>query len=254
MVIYLKRDEEIGRMREAGRIVAEVLALMEEKVRPGITTAELDAIAEAWIRRQGATPSFLGYPPGSPRPFPATICASVNEELVHGIPGPRRLEEGDIITVDVGAFYRGYHGDAARTFPVGKVSEEALRLMEVTRGALEAGIAQAVVGHRVGAISHAVQSYVESRGYAVTRQYAGHGIGRHLHEEPQVFNFGSPRWGPKLRRGMTLCIEPMVLIGTERTRVLEDGWTVVSANGKLTAHFEDAIAITDGEPEILTRL
>ncbi len=254
MVIYLKKDEALQRMREAGRIVAEVLALMEERIRPGITTAELDAIAEAWIRRRGAKPSFLGYPPGSPRPFPATICASVNEELVHGIPGPRRLEEGDIITVDVGAFYRGYHGDAARTFPVGQVSEEALRLMEVTRGALEAGIAQAVVGHQVGAISHAVQRYVESRGYFVTRQYTGHGIGRHLHEEPQVLNFGPPHRGPRLRKGMTLCIEPMVLIGTGRTRVLEDGWTVVSANGKLTAHFEDAIAITDGEPEILTRL
>ncbi len=254
MVIYLKKDEALQHMREAGRIVAEVLALMEERIRPGITTAELDAIAEAWIRRRGAKPSFLGYPPGSPRPFPATICASVNEELVHGIPGPRRLEEGDIITVDVGAFYRGYHGDAARTFPVGQVSEEALRLMEVTRGALEAGIAQAVVGHRVGAISHAVQRYVESRGYFVTRQYTGHGIGRHLHEEPQVLNFGPPHRGPRLRKGMTLCIEPMVLIGTGRTRVLEDGWTVVSANGKLTAHFEDAIAITDGEPEILTRL
>ncbi len=254
MVIYLKKDEALQRMREAGRIVAEVLALMEERIRPGITTAELDAIAEAWIRRRGAKPSFLGYPPGSPRPFPATICASVNEELVHGIPGPRRLEEGDIITVDVGAFYRGYHGDAARTFPVGQVSEEALRLMEVTRGALEAGIAQAVVGHRVGAISHAVQRYVESRGYFVTRQYTGHGIGRHLHEEPQVLNFGPPHRGPRLRKGMTLCIEPMVLIGSGRTRVLKDGWTVVSANGKLTAHFEDAIAITDGEPEILTRL
>ncbi len=254
MVIDLKDDEALQRMREAGRIVAEVLALMEEHIRPGITTAELDAIAEAWIRRRGAKPSFLGYPPGSPRPFPATICASVNEELVHGIPGPRRLEEGDIITVDVGAFYRGYHGDAARTFPVGRVSEEALRLMEVTRGALEAGIAQAVVGHQVGAISHAIQRYVESRGYFVTRQYTGHGIGRHLHEEPQVLNFGPPHRGPRLRKGMTLCIEPMVLIGTGRTRVLEDGWTVVSANGKLTAHFEDAIAITDGEPEILTRL
>ncbi len=254
MVIDLKDDEALQRMREAGRIVAEVLALMEEHIRPGITTAELDAIAEAWIRRRGAKPSFLGYPPGSPRPFPATICASVNEELVHGIPGPRRLEEGDIITVDVGAFYRGYHGDAARTFPVGQVSEEALRLMEVTRGALEAGIAQAVVGHQVGAISHAIQRYVESRGYFVTRQYTGHGIGRHLHEEPQVLNFGPPHRGPRLRKGMTLCIEPMVLIGTGRTRVLEDGWTVVSANGKLTAHFEDAIAITDGEPEILTRL
>ncbi len=253
-MIDLKDDEALQRMREAGRIVAEVLALMEEHIRPGITTAELDAIAEAWIRRRGATPSFLGYPPGSPRPFPATICASVNEELVHGIPSPRRLEEGDIITVDVGAFYRGFHGDAARTFPVGQVSEEALRLMGVTRGALEAGIAQAVIGHQVGAISHAVQRYVESRGYFVTRQYTGHGIGRHLHEEPQVLNFGPPHRGPRLRRGMTLCIEPMVLIGTERTRVLRDGWTVVSANGKLTAHFEDAIAITDGEPEILTRL
>lgn len=252
-MIILKKAEEIKAMREAGRIVAEVLDMMREKVRPGVTTLELDRLAEAWIRKRGATPSFLGYPPGSRNPFPATICASVNEELVHGIPSSRRvLEEGNIVTVDVGAYYQGFHGDAAITVPVGKVAPEAQALLEVTAGALNAALSQAVAGRRLGDISHAIQTYVESRGYYVTRVYTGHGIGRQLHEDPQVLNYGQAGQGVLLRRGMTLAIEPMVLIGTDKTRVLDDGWTVVSANGRLTAHFEHTVAIADGEPDILT--
>lgn len=252
-MIILKKAEEIKTMREAGRIVAEVLDMMRDKVRPGVTTLELDRLAETWIRKRGATPSFLGYPPGSRNPFPATICASVNEELVHGIPSSRRvLQEGDIVTVDVGAYYQGFHGDAAITLPVGSVTPEAQALLDVTAGALNAALSQAVAGRRLGDISHAIQTYVESRGYYVTRVYTGHGIGRQLHEDPQVLNYGQAGQGVLLRQGMTLAIEPMVLIGTEKTRVLEDGWTVVSANGRLTAHFEHTVAIADGEPEILT--
>ncbi len=252
-MIILKKDEEIAIMREAGRIVGEVLTMMREKVRPGVSTLELDKLAEEWIRKRGATPSFLGYPPGSRNPFPATICASVNEELVHGIPSSRRvLQEGDIITVDVGAYYKGLHGDAAITLPVGTISPEAQALLDVTSGALNAALSQAVAGRRLGDVSHAIQSYVESRGYYVTRIYTGHGIGRQLHEDPQVLNYGQAGQGVQLRRGMTLAIEPMVLIGTAKTRVLEDGWTVVSANGRLTAHFEHTVAIMDGEPDILT--
>jgi len=252
-MIIIKTAEEVRTMREAGRIVGEVLALMREKVRPGVSTLELDRLAESWIRKRGAIPSFLGYPPGSRNPFPATICASVNEELVHGIPSARRvLQEGDIITVDVGAFYRGYHGDAAITLPVGTISPEAQALLEVTSDALNAALAQATAGRRLGDISHAIQTCVESRGYYVTRIYTGHGIGRHLHEDPQVLNYGQAGQGVLLRRGMTLAIEPMVLIGSGQTRTLADGWTVVSANGRLTAHFEHTVAITDGEPEILT--
>ena len=253
-MVILKRREEVRLMRQAGRIVAEVLALLEEKLRPGITTGELDRLAEAWIRKQGATPSFLGYPPGSRNPFPASICASVNAELVHGIPGARVLDAGDIITIDVGVFCQGFHGDAARTFPVGAVSAEATALLAITAAALEAGQAQARAGKHLGDISHAVQSTVEPRGYYLTRQYSGHGIGRQLHETPQILNVGAAGQGMPLTEGMTLCIEPMVLIGMAQTRVLADQWTVVSANGALTAHCENTLAIVDGEPEILTRL
>ncbi len=253
-MIVLKRPDELALMREAGRIVAEVLALMGELIRPGVMTKELDQAAEALIRRRGATPSFLGYPPNGRYPFPASICASINEELVHGIPGPRVLREGDIITVDVGTIYKGYQGDAARTYPVGRISEEAQQLLAVTQAALEAGIAQAVIGNRLGDISAAIQRTVESRGYYITRVYTGHGIGRAMHEEPTVFNFGNPGQGIPLRRGLTIALEPMVLIDTGETRELPDHWTVVSANGKLTAHFEHTIAVTDDGPDILTRL
>ncbi len=253
-MVILKRREELQAMRLAGRMVAEVLALLEERLHPGITTGELDRLAEAWIGKQGATPSFLGYPPGSRHPFPASICTSVNAELVHGIPGARVLQEGDIITIDVGVFYKGFHGDAARSFPVGAVSAEATSLLVTAAMSLEAGQAQARSGNHLGDISHAVQMAVEPLGYYLTRQYSGHGIGRQLHEAPQILNVGSAGQGMLLVDGMTLCIEPMVLIGTAQTQVLEDQWTVVSSNGALTAHFENTLAIVDGEPEILTRL
>ena len=241
-------------MRRAGRIVAEVLEGMRERVAPGVTTAELDEWAEALIRKRNAIPSFKGYPPGSAHPFPATICASINDELVHGIPGPRVLQEGDIISVDVGAILDGYHGDAAITLPVGQISAEAQELLDVTEGALRAGIAAATVGHRSGDISVAIQTYVESCGYNVVREYTGHGIGRKMHEDPQVPNYGRPGQGVRLREGMTIALEPMVLAGDRDVRVLDDHWTVVSRDGRLTAHFEHTIAITDGDAEVISRL
>ena len=228
--------------------------MMRERVTPGVTTAELNEWADAVLRKYSAIPSFKGYPPGSDHPFPASICASVNEELVHGIPGPRVLREGDIISIDVGAILDGYHGDAAVTLPVGQVSPEAQELLEVTEGALYAGIAAARADGRSGDISAAIQSYVESRGYNVVREYTGHGIGREMHEDPQVPNFGQRGRGVRLRRGMTVALEPMVLAGDSCVKVLDDHWTVVSCDGKLTAHFEHDIAITDGEAEILSRL
>jgi len=253
-LITLKSAAEINKMRRAARIVAEVLEGMREWVAPGVTTAELDRLAEAVIGKYNAIPSFKGYPSGSARPFPASICASMNEELVHGIPGPRVLQEGDIISIDVGAILEGYHGDAAITLPVGKISSEAQRLLEVTEGALYAGIAAARVGNRSGDISAAIQSHVESRGYNVVREYTGHGIGRQMHEDPQVPNYGSPGKGVRLRKGMTVALEPMVLAGDSCVRVQDDHWTVVSCDGELTAHFEHTIAITDGEVQILSRL
>ncbi len=253
-MVTLKSAVEINKMRRAGRIVAEVLEVMRERVAPGITTAELEELADAVIRKHNAIPSFKGYPPGNAHPFPSSICASVNEELVHGIPGPRVLQEGDIISIDVGAILDGYHGDAAITLPVGQIGQGAPRLLEVTEGALHAGIAAARVGNRSGDISAAIQSYVESRGYNVVREYTGHGIGRKMHEDPQVPNFGQPGKGVRLRRGMTVALEPMVLAGDTCVKVLDDHWTVVSCDGKLTAHFEHSIVVTDGEAEILTRL
>jgi len=241
-------------MRQSARIVAEVLERMREWVVPGVTTAELNELADTVIRKYNAIPSFDGYPPGGAHPFPASICASVNEELVHGIPGPRVLQEGDIISVDVGVILDGYHGDAATTLPVGQVSLEVQRLLDVTEGALYAGIAAARVGNRSGDISAAIQSYVESRGYNVVREYTGHGIGRKMHEDPQVPNYGQPGKGVRLRKGMTVALEPMVLAGDSCVKMLDDHWTVVSCDGELTAHFEHDIAVTDGDAEILSRL
>ena len=241
-------------MRHSGQIVAEVLQKMRELVVPGVTTEELDAAAEEIILGHSAIPSFKGYPPGSPHPFPASICASVNEELVHGIPGPRTLKEGEIISIDVGAIHSGYHGDAAVTLPVGKVSEEVKDLLKVTEESLYAGIAQARAGNRTGDVSAAIQIHVEQHGYSVVREYTGHGIGSQMHEEPQIPNFGEPGHGTLLREGMTMALEPMVLVGDHRVHVLGDHWTVVSAQGRLTAHFEHTIAVQDGEAEILTRL
>jgi methionyl aminopeptidase len=252
-LIVLKSEAEIEKMRRAGQIVAEVLDEMREQVAPGVTTAELNEVAASIIRGHDATPSFLGYPPGSAHPFPASICASVNEELVHGIPGPRALNEGDIISIDVGAILDGYHGDAAVTLPVGKVSPTTERLLEITEAALYEGLAAAKVGNRSGDISAAIQAYVEGQGYNVVREYTGHGIGRQMHEDPQVPNYGRPGQGVRLRAGMTVALEPMVLTGERYVRTLDDHWAVVSRDGKLTAHFEHTIAITDGAAEILTR-
>jgi methionyl aminopeptidase len=253
-MIHIKSDSELDKMRQAGRIVAEVLELMQERVAPGVTTGELNGLADELIRRYGAIPSFKGYPPGSAHPFPASICTSVNEELVHGIPGARVLQKGDIISIDVGAIHEGYHGDAAATLPVGQIDEETRRLLGVTEAALYAGIAQAREGNRSGDVSAAIQEYAEEHGYSVVREYTGHGIGRQMHEDPQVPNFGESGRGALLRTGMTIALEPMVLAGDRRVRVLDDRWTVVSVDGRLTAHFEHTVVVRNGEAEILTRL
>lgn len=253
--IRLKTKEELQLMREAGRIVAEVLSAMRTMVQPGVSTEELDRWAEDYIRRRGGIPAFKGYPSmkdeGGP-PYPATLCTSVNHVLVHGIPGPYRLKEGDLISIDVGVNFRGYYADAAITLPVGRVSPEARRLLEVTEAALWAAIAQARAGRRLGDIQWAIQHTVESQGFQVAREFTSHGIGRALHEPPSFINRGQPGRGLVLRPGMTLAIEPMVTMGDWRTRILEDGWTVVTLDGSLTAHFEHTIAITEGDPIILT--
>ncbi len=247
MEIIIKSAREIEIMRQAGRIVAETLALLSDKIRPGITTRELDALVYRTITKQGATPSFKGY-----RGFPASLCVSVNSEVVHGMPDKRVLREGDIVSLDVGAYYRGFHGDAAMTVGVGQVNSRAVALIEATKAALAAGIAAARAGARVGDISSAIQITAESRGFSVVRQYTGHGVGRDLHEEPLVPNFGSPGQGPLLRPGMTLALEPMVNMGDWQVMVQPNGWTVVTRDGSLSAHFEHTIAIREGEADILT--
>lgn len=248
-MITLKTEKQIEAMREAGRIVAETLELLARLVAPGISTLELDQAAEEYIRSRGAVPAFKGY-----SGFPASICASVNEEVVHGIPGPRKLLAGDIISIDTGAVKNGYVGDAARTFPVGQVSPEKLLLLKITEGSLLAGIQQAVIGNRLSDISHAVQTYVERHGFSVVRDYVGHGIGRQMHEEPQIPNFGRAGHGPRLAKGMTLAVEPMVNMGTYEVRTLLDNWTVVTLDGQCSAHFEHTIAVTPKGPEIMTKL
>jgi len=253
-LIVLKSERELEVMRRAGRLVARLLEELGRRVAPGVRLRDLDRFAEEFILRHGAVPAFKGYGgiPGQRPPFPATICASVNEQVVHGVPGDRRLREGDIVSIDVGLLLDGFYGDAAATFPVGEVSEEASRLLEVTRGALWEGIARARAGNRLSDISHAVQSYVESRGFSVVRDFVGHGIGRQMHEDPQVPNFGPPGLGPVLRPGMTLAIEPMVNAGGPEVVVLADGWTTATADGKLSAHFEHTVAITADGPLVLT--
>ncbi len=250
MTIIIKTEEEIAAMRQAGRIVAMILKKMVAQIRPGMETKELDIIAEKELGKCGARSSFKGY-----RGFPANLCVSVNEEIVHGIPGKRVLREGDIVSLDFGAIYDGFQGDAAVTVGVGRISKKAKELIDVTRGALEAGIKAAYAGARLGAISYAIQYYVElqRQGYKVIREYTGHGIGRDMHEEPLIPNFGLPDSGPILKKGMTLALEPMVSMGDWRTRVGDDQWTVLTADGSLSAHFEHTIAITDGEPEVLTK-
>lgn len=249
MGIILKSPREITQMRGAGRVVAAVLEEVGKKVRPGITTAELDDIAVSEVKKRGVEASFKGY-----RGFPASICTSVNEEVVHGIPGSRVLQEGEIISLDFGALMNGFHGDAAVTVGVGKISTEAQKIIDATQGALQAGIAAARIGARLGDVSAAIQSYAEARGFSVVREYVGHGIGRELHEDPQVPNFGVTGEGPVLQKGMTMALEPMLNAGGWRTRVAEDKWTVVTADGRLSAHFEHTIVIDENGPGILTKL
>lgn len=246
-MIVLKNKEELGFMREAGKITAGALVTAGELVRPGATLISIDAAVRKFIERHGAKPSFLGY--GG---FPASACISVNEEVIHGIPSSRRLEEGDIVKVDVGAYFKGFHGDAARTFFCGKVSEEAVRLEQVTRESFFEGIKFADSRYRIGDISSAIQQHVENAGFSVVRNYIGHGVGKNLHEDPEVPNYGRAGKGTRIYEGMTLAIEPMVNVGTYEVRVLDNDWTVVTLDGKLSAHYENTVAITENGVEILT--
>lgn len=246
-MITLKSSHEIDLMRRSGKITAAARALAGEMVRPGVTTHEIDSAVEQFIRKQGAVPSFLHY-----NGYPASACVSVNDEVIHGIPGKRVLVEGDIVSIDVGAYIGGFHGDCAATFACGKISREAQNLIDVTRQSFFEGIRYAKEGHRLQDISAAIQQYVESRGCSVVREYVGHGVGAKMHEPPEIPNYGHPGRGPRLLRGMTLAIEPMVNAGKAAIQVLPDGWTVKTVDGKWAAHYENTILITDGEPEILT--
>lgn len=248
-MIIIKSQREIELMRKAGWIVALALKEVEKHIKPGITTAELNSIAEEVIRSYGAYPTFKGY-----NGYPAAICTSVNEEVVHGIPGLKTLKDGDIISVDIGAMIEGYNGDAARTFAVGNVSKEALDLIEVTKESFYRGLAYAKPGYRLSDISHAIQEYVESHNYSVVRDYVGHGIGQKMHEDPQIPNYGPPGKGPRLKAGMTFAIEPMVNMGTYEVYTLRNKWTVVTRDGSLSAHYENTIVITDEDPQILTAI
>ena len=246
-MITLKSAHEIEAMRLAGKITAAARALAREMVKPGVTTQQIDKAVFHFIREQGAIPSFLHY-----NGYPASVCISVNDEIIHGIPGKRVLREGDIVSVDVGAYIGGYHGDCAGTYPCGQVSDEALRLIRVTQDSFFEGLKFAREGYRLSDISHAVQTFVEANGYSVVREYVGHGIGRNMHEAPEVPNYGKPGHGPRLLRGMTLAVEPMVNAGTAAIKQMPDGWTVKTADGKYAAHYENTILITAGEPELLT--
>jgi methionyl aminopeptidase len=245
--VHLRGKEEVEAIRAAAHLVALTLGRIREEIRAGVTTAELDRLADEFIRSKGGRPSFKGY-----RGYPASICSSVNDEVVHGIPGGRTLAEGDIVGIDVGVEMDGYHGDAAWTFPVGTISAEASRLLQVTREALERGIAQARPGNRIGDISHAIQTHVEAHGFSVVRALVGHGIGREMHEEPQVPNYGSPGRGPKLMVGQVLAIEPMVNVGVPDVVTRDDGWTIATEDGSLSAHFEHTVAVDVTGPRILS--
>jgi methionyl aminopeptidase len=252
MAATLKNRHELEKMRQAGQIVGECHRMLRDAVRPGVTTEQLNRLVHEQITRRGGVPSFLGYP--GPTPFPAATCISVNEELVHGIPGPRVLREGDIVSIDIGAIWQGYHADSAWTYPVGSISAAARDLLEVTERTLYHALEYARASGRLNDISHALQSYAEEQGYGVVRKYISHGIGRTLHEDPQIKNYGEAGKGMLLRPGMTFAIEPMITQGHYETRELDDGWTVVTADGSLAAHFEHTIAITENSsPEILTR-
>ena len=252
-MVTRKSRAEIDRMRRAGQIVAEVLALVEEELKPGVSTGHLDRLAEAHIRASGATPSFKGYPGINPRrPFPASLCISIDDEIVHGIPGERLIRDGQVVSVDAGAIVDGWHGDGARTFYVGEPSSAVAQLIATTRAALLAGIAAAVPGNHIEDISGAVEDVAKARGYGIVRQFVGHGIGTEMHEEPQVPNYRTGRRGRKLEPGLCLAIEPMLTMGDHRAHVLADDWTVSTVDGSLAAHFEDTIAVTEHGPEILT--
>jgi methionyl aminopeptidase len=246
-MIQLKSPREIEKMRKAGRIVAEVLDLISENIKPGITTKTLDRLAAEFFKRTGARPAFLGY-----QGFPANICVSIDDEVVHGIPGDRKLVEGQIVSVDVGSILDGFYGDAARSFAVGEIDGESRRLLDVTESSLRKGIEQCYIGNSLGDVSAAVQSYVEAQGFSVVRDLVGHGIGRKMHEEPQVPNYGEPGTGIELREGLVLAIEPMINAGGFDVRILPDGWTIVTADGLNSAHFEHTVAVTADGPEILT--
>lgn len=248
-MIILKNENEIALMREGNRILARLLQHLKDMIRPGITTLEMDQEAEVFIRSHGAVPAFKGY-----RGYPATLCTSVNEEVVHGIPGSNTLQDGDIISIDVGALYEGFYSDAARTFPVGNISRQAQELIDVTKKSLEAGISQAVPGNRISDISAAVQKVVETAGFSVVRDFVGHGVGKNLHEPPQIANFGKRGKGPLIQEGMTFAIEPMVNQGSWEVKIESDGWTVITADGSLSAHFEDSIAVTKNGPVVLSAL
>ncbi len=248
-MIILKTKREIEIMRRAGRLVAQSHELVRQHIKPGITTREIDQIVEDFLRSQNAIPTFKGY-----NGFPYSICASVNEEVVHGFPSNRKLQKGDIVSVDIGATFEGYVGDSAKTFFVGEVDDEKRRLVEVTRQSFYEGIKFAKESYRLSDISHAIQQYAESAGFSVVRDYVGHGIGKKMHESPQIPNFGKPGKGPRLQEGMVLAIEPMINAGTYNVKVLDNDWTVVTVDGKPSAHYEHTIAITDGEPMLLTVL
>ena len=248
-MIICKTPREIEIMREAGRLVALTHQELKQHITPGITTKELDQIAEKTIQKYGATPSFKGY-----NGFPGSICASVNEELVHGIPGKRKLKECDIISIDIGAKYNGYHGDSAWTYPVGNISESVQKLLDVTEKSLYLGLEQVKPGERLSNISHAVQTHAEENGFSIVREYVGHGIGQDLHEDPQIPHYGPPNRGPRLKPGMVICVEPMVNQGRRYVKTLSDDWTVVTVDGKWCAHFEHTIALTEAGYEILTTL
>ena len=246
-MLYLKTDEEVGLLKESNMLVSRTLAEMASLIRPGITTLSLDRIAETFIRDNGATPAFLGY--GG---FPNTLCTSVNDEVVHGIPSDYVLKEGDIISIDCGVILNGWYGDSAYTFPVGEIREEVRRLLEYTRASLEEGVKEALAGNRVGDISSAVQTRAESGGYSVVRELVGHGLGRKLHEQPEVANWGKKGTGPKMEKGLVICIEPMINAGKKETLQMRDGWTIKTADGKPSAHFEYAVAVNKGKADVLT--
>jgi methionyl aminopeptidase len=248
-MVILKLPEEIDKIRASNHIVAEVLGILKERIEPGVTTADLDRISEETVREKGAQPAFKGY-----KGYPYSLCISVNSEVVHGMPSNRMLIEGDIVSIDFGVYYKGYYGDAALTVPVGKISEDASRLIMVTEQGLYHGIDMARAGNRLGDISAAIQNSVEMAGFSVVRDFVGHGIGKNLHEEPQIPNFGVKGRGIELKTGMVLAIEPMVNEGTYKVRVLDNGWTVVTQDGKLSAHFEHSVAITRNGPDILSRV